>query len=114
MTDQGSETEPELVVTEQSEAVQEGLENVTIPLEWHVSDQIVSRYANHLVIQRSEQNFYLSFFEAVPPLIIGGPAETLAQLRELGAVRSECVARLVVSADRLPALITILQDAARR
>jgi hypothetical protein len=41
---------------------------ILLPIEWHVPDDLVTRYANNLLIQHTEHEFILSFFEILPPL----------------------------------------------
>jgi hypothetical protein len=95
----------------QDRAAEEGL---TLAVRWEVPDSIVSRYVNHMSVQRSEQNYYLSFYEAKPPLTLGTGEEVLAKLRELGEVPAICVAQLIVSADRLETFVKVLQDSLTR
>jgi len=68
----------------------------------------VSRYANNMVIQHSDQEFIISFFEVFPPLLFGTPGD-LDKVAALKSVRGECVARVIVSAERLPIFIQALQ-----
>lgn len=83
---------------------------IVLPLEWHVPDDLVTRYANNLLIQHTEHEFILSFFEVMPPLTVGSPEEQAAQLQAIGAVRAECVARVVVSADRIASFVEALRS----
>ena len=85
-------------------------ERKLLPIEWIVPEDIVGRYATNIVIQHSEHEFIISFFEVWPPIVLGTPEETEAQLEKIEAVRAECVARLIVSAERLPVFIKVLQD----
>jgi hypothetical protein len=36
---------------------------ILLPIEWHVPDELVTRYANNLLVQHTEHEFILSFFE---------------------------------------------------
>ena len=89
-------------------ANQEGLDEKQIPVEWHIPEQIVSRYASNMVVQNTGQEFIISFFEIFPPLLFGTPAD-LAKLDQLESVRAECIARIIVSKDRMPKFIEALQ-----
>ena len=82
----------------------------SLPIEWHCPEGLVSRYANHIVVQHTEHEFYLSFFEIPPPLVVGAPEEQMARLAQMGAVRAECVARIVVSAQAFQAFVRVLQS----
>ena len=82
---------------------------LTLPVDWHVSENIQSRYATNIVVQPIQHEFVISFFEAQPPIILGTPEENRAKYQELGAIRAECVARVIVAAERLPDFIEALQ-----
>ncbi len=83
--------------------------NITLPVDWHVSENIQSRYATNIVAQPIQHEFVISFFEAQPPIFIGTPEENKTRYQELGAIRAECVARIIVAAERLPEFIEALQ-----
>lgn len=82
---------------------------VMLPIEWQHPEGIVSRYANNIVVQHTEHEFILSFFELKPPLLAGSPEEQAAKLEALGAVQAECVARIIISPSRIQDLIEVLQ-----
>jgi hypothetical protein len=100
-------SEGEIESTEDQATIEEN--KLEAPLEWYYPKDLRSRYATHMVVQRSEQEFYISFFEIPPPLIIGTPEEQQQQLNEMGAVKAECVARIIVAAGRMPEFVTVLQ-----
>lgn len=79
-----------------------------IPLEYHVSAHIQSMYATHLVVQHSEHEFLFHFYEARGPILLGTPEEVESKLKSLRSVRAECVARIIVAADRMPEFVEVL------
>ena len=83
-------------------------ERQQIPIEWHIPEQIVTRYASNMVVQNTGQEFIVSFYELFPPLLFGTPAD-LAKLDKMESVRAECIARIIVSKDRMPKFIEALQ-----
>ncbi len=83
---------------------------LTLPIEWDISPEIKSIYATNLLIQRGEHEFFISFFELRPPLVIGTPEQQREQAAQLQVARAECVARIVVGRDRLPEFVQVLQD----
>lgn len=89
----------------------ESLDLVGAHVEWYVPDTIVSRYATNLTVQRGEHDTVISFFEVVPPLIIGTPEEIRTQLDQLTSVRATCFARIVVANGRMPDFVRALQGA---
>ena len=72
-----------------------------IPIEWKIPDDIVSRFANNILVQQGENEFILSFFEVLPPVLLGSPEEVEAKLEEVEAVQAECVARIIVPAEKM-------------
>ena len=85
---------------------EENAKSVSVPLEWHIPDNVVSRYATNLVVQHSPHEFIISFFEAQPPIIVGNDEAELANIKSL---RAECVGRIIVAPDRMPEFISVLQ-----
>jgi hypothetical protein len=84
-------------------------EEKQVPLRWHYPEELRSLYASQFVVQHTDQEFYLSFFEAPPPIIIGSAEERQQMLDDLDEVVTTCVARLVIHPGRLPELIGLLQ-----
>lgn len=83
--------------------------DMTFPIEWHIPEGLVARYATNMVVQRSENEFYISFFEIKPPLFLGTPEEISQQASQLNAVRATCIAQVIVAADNMPSFIETLQ-----
>lgn len=73
-----------------------------VPIRWHVSDEIITRFASNMVVQRIENDFKLSFFELKPDIRIPPNAEPLKE------VVAECVASIIITKDRLPKFIDAL------
>ncbi len=83
--------------------------NMSLPINWHVSENIQSRYASNVFVQAGEQEIFLSFFETILPILAGSPEENKAKLLQQGGVRAECVARIIVDPELVPKLIKALQ-----
>ena len=82
---------------------------VQVPIEWHISEDLDSKYATNLVIQHSEYEFIIDFFEMRHPLILGDPDQVREQWEKLESVRAECVARIIVSPNRMQEFINVMQ-----
>lgn len=85
-------------------------EQIAVPIDWHVPEDLTCQYATNLVVQHTDHEFMISFFRAAPPLIIGTPEEQKAQLEELGRVRADCVARIIIAPGRMPEFVQVLQN----
>ncbi|MGZ5437184.1 MAG: DUF3467 domain-containing protein [Pyrinomonadaceae bacterium] len=80
-------------------------EDRVIPVIWNFPDDLWSGYATNIIVQAGEQELYLSFFEAQPPIILQ-PEDW----EELESVNAECIARIIVTPDRLAKFIDVLQQ----
>jgi hypothetical protein len=76
-------------------------QTIVAALEHHVPESVITRVANHVTLQLDQDGCYLSFYEAVPPLLVGGPDEIKAKVAEIKTVRAHCVARVFLPAGRL-------------
>lgn len=84
-------------------------QGISLPVEWHIPDDIPLRYATNLVIQRLENEFLISFFEIRPPIILGSPEEVVEKVKEFKSIRANCVAQIIVAADKMPDIVKALQ-----
>lgn len=82
---------------------------VELPIIWEEPIEIISRYANNIVVRHSKDEFIISFYEMRPPVMLGEPEEVKAKLHELGHVRAECVARIVVAVSKMPSFINAMK-----
>jgi hypothetical protein len=78
-----------------------------VPLMFHIPVGLAGRYAHHLIVQGSDQEVTLSFFEALAPILLGTPEEQRATLEK--GVRAECVARIIISKKRYPEFLKVMQ-----
>jgi hypothetical protein len=83
---------------------------IPVPIEWCISDNIISRYATNMVIQKAEHEYILSFFETRPPILLGSPEEIKAQAQSIKSVKAECISRIIISEERMPEFVKVLQD----
>jgi hypothetical protein len=80
----------------------EEVQKIPVPIEWHISDNIITRFTTNMTVQIIENEFKISFFEIKPDIILG-PSPVPRE------VRAECVGSVIVTADRLPKFIEVLQ-----
>ena len=85
-------------------------EGYRVPIRWHFPSGVQSRYATNLVVQHTEHEFVISFFEVYPPVILGDPEERKNALEQVEAVPAICVSRVIVAPGRLAEFIQVLQD----
>lgn len=77
--------------------------SITVPINWHMPDNIISRFANNMVVQTLENEFKILFFETKPEIYLDIPRKP-----PIG-VQSECVASIIINAEKLPHFIKALQ-----
>jgi hypothetical protein len=83
---------------------------VQIPIEWHFPEDLKSQYATNMLVQHGENEFFISFFEVIPPVTLGPPEAQISQLEKIETVKAECIARIIVPAEKLPSIIQALND----
>jgi hypothetical protein len=71
---------------------------MTVPLAFVVPADLKPEYATHVIAQKSEQEVYINFFLANPPLAHNPPPAGLV-------VPAPCVARVVVSHARFRSFV---------
>lgn len=80
---------------------------VEVPIEWYIPESLVWHYATNMIVQHTDHEFVLSFFEMKPPVIIGVP--TQEALENLKSIRATCVAQIIVAKDRMPAFLEAIR-----
>lgn len=76
----------------------------SVPIEWNIPDTIITRFASHMIVQIIEgTEFKISFFELKPEIHLI-PPQTVPN-----TVKADCVASVVVTADRVRKIIEVLQ-----
>jgi len=78
-------------------------------------DDLQSYYASHIVVQHEPDRFILSFFEVWPPAIIAETDEEKQQLLEsIDSVEAKCVARIIMSPNRMEEFLRLANDSFSR
>ena len=80
-----------------------------VPIIWEVPGDLPTHYATHLVVQHTDEDFTITFFDLRPPLLMG-PPEAQKQLEAMQIVRPKALARIVVSPARMRQFIQVMQD----
>ena len=74
-----------------------------IPIQWEFGD-IRSVYATNLIVQAGEGDMFIAFFEIRPPIVFSE-----ADREGITSVTAQCVARVVISPDRMQGFIDAMQ-----
>jgi len=75
-----------------------------IPMVWNFPDDLLSGYATNILVQTGEQELFISFFELQQPVVLA--PEDVAKIE---SVNAECIARIIVTPERLSKFIEALQ-----
>jgi hypothetical protein len=78
-------------------------EEAPVPIEWHISEGIITRFATNMVVQFIEHEFKITFFELQPSIRLD-KSDPLPK-----SVRADCVASVIVTTERLEKFVEVLQ-----
>ena len=74
-------------------------------------DDLRTTYANNVLIQHNPAGeFFLSFFDMPPPIVMGTEEEKAAQIKEISTMDARCVARIGLSKERMAAVIAAMAE----
>jgi hypothetical protein len=81
------------------------------PITFVIPYDIHTRNTSHLVVQPLPGRYILSFFECLPPLVIGNTdSEKQRELEKIQSIPATCVARLMVAESDLAGFLQVLQQ----
>jgi hypothetical protein len=84
-------------------------EGRSFPIKWTFPPGLVSRAATNIIVQHSEHEFTISFFEVQQPILLGTLEEVQSQLEQIESVPMICVSRVIISATRMEGFLEVLQ-----
>jgi hypothetical protein len=79
-----------------------------IPLHFLVPIGMTSRYAQHVIVQASEIDVTLSFFEVKAPIVLGDGDAQKEALK--GGITAECVARVTIARPRFADFVKAFRE----
>lgn len=80
-------------------------QSVKASLEYVIPDNFPSRFATHMIAQVSDNQCYLSFFEAKPPIVL-----TDGAAKDIKVVRANCVSQVIIGTETLRKVVAVLQE----
>lgn len=83
-------------------------EGKNLTIQWESGKPAL--FANHMMVQVDEFECHLSFYDIQPPIVQGTAEEKQEQLDRMTSIPARCVARIVVSRERIPVLSLTLQS----
>lgn len=88
--------------------------DLVFPLDWNVPEKLEAKYATNMVVQRLENEYLISFFEVKPPILLGDPESILEKAKSIKSIQANCVAQIIIAAEKMPSFVTALQDNLKR
>lgn len=79
-----------------------------LPIRWVIPEGFVSLAATNLVVQHTEHEFVISFFQVPPPILLGEPEEIAKTVEAMKEVEAHLVARIIVASGRMGEFVTVL------
>lgn len=83
---------------------------VIVPIDYHGAGETPAVYANHVVIQHTDHEFVVTFFELLPPLMSPDPARLAKEMARIKSVPARPVARIVMAPGRAQEFVAAFQD----
>ena len=91
------------------EKIQDILEK-KVKLELVYPDNLETKFVNHIIVQNLKEYFTLSFYEAMIPPVVGDTEDERKSIFEkIEKVDAKCVARVIITPEKMKKLIDILQ-----
>ncbi len=75
------------------------------PLQFNIPEGISSAYATNVLVQRTEHEYILTFFEAKAPIILGPNAPFPDR------VQADYLCRVIVAAGRMQGFVEVMRQA---
>jgi hypothetical protein len=92
-----------------SEIEQEESPELVIPIDWHVSENIIGRFVDNVIVQPGKYGITVFFFETQIPPFVGSPEANRDYLLQKGSIRSECIGKMIIDPELMPDIIKTLQ-----
>lgn len=73
-----------------------------IPLEWIIPEGMEIVFANHMLITDVDGQMIVTFFQAVPPIVLEGESKKADSIEKVPAM---AVARLAIPPQQMPSII---------
>ena len=89
---------------EKNEIIEQEKVSKQVPIEWIMPVEVITPFATNMLVQVIENEFKISFFEIKPAMRFSQSDPFPSKVKAL------CIASVIVSADRLPKFIQVLQS----
>jgi len=82
-----------------------------VSVKYTFPEDLKTQFVSNLVIQHEPGIFILSFFETLPPFILGETEEEKRMvLEKIEFIESKCLARLIITPEKMEAFIKAMSE----
>jgi hypothetical protein len=82
-----------------------------VKVDRYYPEELTTHFVSNFVSQHQPDHFIVSFFELFLPPVLGDTSEERQQvIDEIDSVKARCVARIVLTPDKMRELVSILSD----
>jgi hypothetical protein len=82
-----------------------------VSIKYTFPEDLKTQFVSNLVIQHEPGIFMLSFFETLPPIILGETEEEKHMvLEKIEFLESKCLARLIITPEKMEAFIKAMSE----
>jgi Protein of unknown function (DUF3467) len=81
-----------------------------VPIIWEVPAGLPTHYSTNLIVQHSDEDFTITFWDVRPPVLIGTREDKLRQVEELREIRPTALVRIILSPRKMREFTQVMQD----
>jgi hypothetical protein len=87
------------------------VEEISAKINRIIPEELPLNFVNDIIIQHEPDFFMLSFFQLLPPAIIGDTDEEKLQIaRSIKTIDSKCVARMVITPRKMRRFLEVISQ----
>lgn len=91
--------------TKRDEEEMERAFEVSKPLKWEIPEDLLILWVNNFVVQHTQNEFILTFFQVTPPILIKPTPE---QIEAVESVPAQAVARIALTPRAMAGLLEVM------
>lgn len=82
-----------------------------LKIKRHFPEDLKTYFVSNIAIQHDPTAFFISFFEILPPLVVGDTEEeTKRMLTSLDHVDATCVSRIILTPDKMREFLAAMRE----
>jgi hypothetical protein len=81
-----------------------------VPVIWEVPVGLPTHYSTNLIVQHTDEDFTITFWDVRPPVLIGTLEEKRKQVEALKAIRPTALVRIILSPGKMREFTQVMRD----